>query len=37
MAEAIGAKAVVLPHDVGAEGVKDLFGLFDEILRRLSK
>jgi len=37
VAEAIGAKAVVLPHDVGAEGVKDLFGLFDEILRRLSR
>jgi len=37
VAEAIGAKAVMLPHDVDVEGVKDLFGLFDEILRRLSK
>lgn len=37
VAEAIGAKAIVLPHDVGAESVRDLFDLFDEILRRLSK
>lgn len=36
VANAIGAKAVVLPHDVGVEGVKDIFDLFDEILRRLS-
>ncbi len=37
VAEAIGAKAIVLPHDVGVEGVRDLFGLFDEILMRLSR
>ncbi|MFN3869910.1 MAG: metal ABC transporter solute-binding protein, Zn/Mn family [Aquificaceae bacterium] len=36
-AKVIGARAIVLPHDVGVEGVKNLFDLFDEILRRLSQ
>ncbi|MFN7064921.1 MAG: metal ABC transporter substrate-binding protein, partial [Aquificaceae bacterium] len=37
MADSIGAKAMLLPHDVGVEKVKSLFDLFDEILRRLSR
>ena len=37
VAESIGAKAIVLPHDVGVEEVRDIFELFDEILRRLSQ
>ncbi|MFN3976938.1 MAG: metal ABC transporter substrate-binding protein [Aquificaceae bacterium] len=36
LAQAIGAKPLVLPHDVGVEGVKNLFDLFDVILQRLS-
>ncbi|RMH79293.1 MAG: zinc ABC transporter substrate-binding protein [Acidobacteria bacterium] len=36
VAQKLGAKLVVLPHDVGAlPEAKDLFSLFDEILRRL--
>ncbi len=36
LAERIGAKVVLLPHDVGSlPEVRDLFSLFDEILRRL--
>ncbi|MFN3599145.1 MAG: metal ABC transporter solute-binding protein, Zn/Mn family [Aquificaceae bacterium] len=37
VADSIGARAIVLPHDVGVEGVKNLFDLFDEILKRLSQ
>lgn len=36
LAGRIGAKVVLLPHDVGSlPEVRDLFSLFDEILRRL--
>lgn len=37
LAQTIKAKVLVLPQDVGVEGAKDLFALFDEILRRLSQ
>ncbi len=37
VADSIGAKVVVLPNDVGSEGVKNLFDLYDVILRRLSQ
>ena len=38
LAQRINAKVVILPHDVGAvPGAKDLFSLFDEILKRLSQ
>ncbi len=30
-----GIKQVLLPHDVGVEGIKDIWSLFDEIIRRL--
>jgi zinc/manganese transport system substrate-binding protein len=38
VAQRLNAKVVILPHDVGAvPEAKDLFSLFDEILRRLSQ
>ncbi|HMK64643.1 MAG TPA: metal ABC transporter substrate-binding protein [Thermodesulfobacteriota bacterium] len=38
IAEKVGASFVLLPHDVGAvPEAKDLFSLFDEIVRRLSR
>jgi len=38
VAQRLNAKLVILPHDVGAvPEAKDLFSLFDEILRRLSQ
>jgi zinc/manganese transport system substrate-binding protein len=38
VAQRLKAKVVILPHDVGAvPEAKDLFSLFDEILRRLSQ
>jgi zinc/manganese transport system substrate-binding protein len=38
VAQKLNAKMVILPHDVGAvPEAKDLFSLFDEILRRLSQ
>ena len=38
VAQRLNAKMVILPHDVGAvPEAKDLFSLFDEILRRLSQ
>ncbi len=37
VADSIGAKVVVLPNDVGSEGIKNLFYLYDIILRRLSQ
>lgn len=38
VAKKLNAKMVVLPHDVGAlPEAKDLFSLFDEIVRRLSQ
>jgi zinc/manganese transport system substrate-binding protein len=38
VAQRLNAKVVILPQDVGAvPEVKDLFSLFDEILRRLSQ
>jgi len=38
VAQRLNAKVVILPHDVGAVlEAKDLFSLFDEILRRLSQ
>ncbi|WP_448583472.1 metal ABC transporter solute-binding protein, Zn/Mn family [Thermocrinis sp.] len=38
VAQRLGAKLVVLPHDVGAVSeVKDLFSLFDEIVQRLNQ
>ncbi len=36
VAELLGAKLLVLPSDVGSENTKDLFDLFDTLLRRLS-
>ncbi|MCS6957148.1 MAG: zinc ABC transporter substrate-binding protein [Aquificaceae bacterium] len=35
-ANQLGIKVVVLPQDVGIENARDIFSLFDEILRRLS-
>jgi len=38
VAQRLNAKVVILPHDVGAvPEAKDLFSLFDEILKRLSQ
>jgi zinc/manganese transport system substrate-binding protein len=38
VAQRLNAKVVILPHEVGAvPEAKDLFSLFDEILRRLSQ
>jgi zinc/manganese transport system substrate-binding protein len=38
MAEKTGAKYILLPHDIGAvPEAKDLFSLFEEIVRRLSQ
>ena len=38
VAQRIGAKVVILPHDVGAvPEAKDLFSLFEEILKRLTQ
>jgi ABC-type metal ion transport system, periplasmic component/surface adhesin len=38
VAQRLNAKVVILPHNVGAvPKVKDLFSLFDEILKRLSQ
>jgi zinc/manganese transport system substrate-binding protein len=38
VAQRLNAKVVILPHDVGAvPEAKDLFSLFDEILRRLNQ
>ena len=38
LAQRINAKVVILPHDVGTvPEAKDLFSLFDEILKRLSQ
>lgn len=38
VAEKCNLKLVILPHDVGAvPGAKDIFSLFDEIVRRLSE
>jgi zinc/manganese transport system substrate-binding protein len=38
LANKLGMKLIVLPHDVGAvRGVDDIFSLFDEIVRRLTQ
>ncbi len=37
VAEPLGARVVVLPNDVGSEGAKNLFDMYDLILRRLSQ
>lgn len=37
VAEPIGAKVVILPNDVGSEGARSLFDLYEIILRRLSQ
>ncbi|MCS6999209.1 MAG: zinc ABC transporter substrate-binding protein [Aquificaceae bacterium] len=37
LAQTLKVRVLVLPQDVGVEGAKDLFTLFDEILRRLSQ
>ncbi len=37
VAEPLGARVVVLPNDVGSEGAKNLFEMYDLILRRLSQ
>ncbi|MEJ5339497.1 MAG: metal ABC transporter solute-binding protein, Zn/Mn family [Aquificaceae bacterium] len=37
VAEQIGAKVAILPSDVGSEGAKSLFEMYDIILRRLSQ
>jgi len=38
IARETGARVVVLPHDVGSvKGSEDIFSLFDEIVRRLTK
>ncbi len=38
VAEKTGAKYILLPHDIGAvPEAKDLFSLFEEIVRRLSQ
>ncbi|MCS7261920.1 MAG: zinc ABC transporter substrate-binding protein [Aquificaceae bacterium] len=37
VAERVGAKVVALPSDVGSEGVKNLFELYDLMLKRLSQ
>ncbi|MCX7760773.1 MAG: zinc ABC transporter substrate-binding protein [Hydrogenothermaceae bacterium] len=38
LAEKTGVRMIILPHDVGSiPEVKDIFGLFDEIVRRLTQ
>ncbi|MEJ5173423.1 MAG: zinc ABC transporter substrate-binding protein [Hydrogenothermaceae bacterium] len=38
LAEKTGVKMIVLPHDIGSvPEVKDIFGLFDEIVRKLTQ
>ncbi|MCS6876289.1 MAG: zinc ABC transporter substrate-binding protein [Aquificaceae bacterium] len=37
IADSLGARLVILPNDVGVEGVRNLYELYEVILQRLSK